>query len=270
VIQKQTPLEFFEYVSKNRDDYKEFANDYEPVKTFFNGEQVLIFSRALDMLAIYDDSKTYIVDEELEKTVAAMRQIIRQDKPYINIPKLPELRTQFSTAYMKILEREEKPILDAIDQAKARVMEVLETKEYVGDKKAKYSALFLEIREGAEKCNNVSSLRSFADKADALKIRLMNEMDAMDRQIAYAKQLAAQKAAEEAARKAKNAGKDIIPMPDPVPVKIKKTKNVTIKNMTNTSSWRLESEQDVDKYLSALRRSLLKELEGTDIVNVEF
>ena len=40
--------------------------------------------------------------------------------------------------------------------------------------------------------------------------------------------------------------------------------------MTNTSSWRLESEQDIDQYLAALRKALLEELEGTDIVNVEF
>ena len=271
VIQIQSPLEFFQYVSRNREDYYDFAEDYEPVKVFFNGEQVQIFTRALDMLAIYDDSKTYIVDEELEKIVAEMRQITRQDKPYPNIPKLPELRTKFMEAYRKILEREEKPVLDAIDQAKARVMEVLDTKKYASEKKSRYSSLFLEIREGAEKCNNVSSLRSFADKADALKIRLMNEMDALDRQIAYQNLLAAQKAAEEATRKAREEGKEVTPVvPDPEPVKIKKTKNVTIKNMTNTSSWRLESEQDVDKYLATLRRSLLKELEGTDIVNVEF
>ena len=172
-------------------------------------------------------------------------------------------------AYMKILNREEKPVLDAIDQAQARVIEVLNTKEYADQKRSKYIELFHEIYDGAQHCNNVSSLRSFADKADALKIRLMNEMDALDRQIAYAKQLALQKAAEEAARKAKEAGKDVIPVVTD-PVRIKKTKNVTIKNMTNTSSWRLESEQDVDKYLSALRKALLKELEGTDIVNVEF
>ena len=66
-------------------------------------------------------------------------------------------------------------------------------------------------------------------------------------------------------------GKEITSVvPDPEPVRIKKTKNVTIKNMTNTSSWRLENEYDVDKYLAALRKALLKELEGTDIVNVEF
>ena len=271
VIQIQSPLEFFKHVSKNREEFYDFAEDYEPVKAFFNGEQLQIFTRALDMLAIYEDSKTYIVDEELEKIVAEMRQITKQDKPYPNIPKLPELRSRFIMAYSKILEREEKPVLDAIDQAKNRVLEVLDTKEYAAEKRAKYNEQFREIREGAERCNNVSSLRSFADKADALKIRLMNEMDALDRQIAYEKALKAKQEAEEAARKAKKEGKEIeIVTPVPDPVKIKKTKNVTIKNMTNTSSWRLESEQDIDTYLAALRKALIEELEGTDIVNVEF
>ena len=271
IIQLQSPLEFFKYVSQNREDFYDFAEDYEPVKAFFNGEQQQIFTRALDMLAIYDDSKTYIVDEELEKIVAEMRQITKQDKPYPNIPKLPELRSRFMEVYMKILQREEKPVLDAIDQAWARVLEVLNTKEYVDQKRSKYYDMFREIRDGAEHCNNVSSLRSFADKADALKIRLMNEMDALDRQIAYEKSLKAKKEAEEAARKAKEEGKEVeIVIPAPEPVKIKKTKNVTIKNMTNTSSWRLESEQDIDQYLAALRKALIEELEGTDIVNVEF
>ena len=271
VIQLQSPLEFFKYVSQNREDFYDFAEDYEPVKAFFNGEQQQIFTRALDMLAIYDDSKTYIVDEKLEKIVAEMRQITKQDKPYPNIPKLPELRSRFMEAYMKILNREEKPVLDAIDQAQARVIEVLNTKEYADQKRSKYTELFHEIYDGAQHCNNVSSLRSFADKADALKIRLMNEMDALDRQIAYEKALKAKKEAEEAARKAKEEGKEVeIVTPVPEPVKIKKTKNVTIKNMTNTSSWRLESEQDIDQYLAALRKALLEELEGTDIVNVEF
>ena len=271
VVQIQSPLEFFKHVSQNREEFYDFAEDYEPVKAFFAGEQQQIFTRALDMLAIYDDSKTYIVDEELEKIVAQMREITRQDKPYPNIPKLPELRSKFMLAYSKILEREEKPVLDAIDQAKDRVFEVLDTKEYAAEKRTKYYEQFSEIRKGAEHCNNVSSLRSFADKADALKIRLMNEMDALDRKIAYDKALKAKKEAEEAACKAKEEGKEApVVTPVPEPVKIKKTKNVTIKNMTNTSSWRLESEKDIDKYLVALRKALMEELEGTDIINVEF
>lgn len=272
VLQIQSPLEFFQYVSKNREDYYDFMEDYEPVKAFFNGEQQQIFTRALDILAIYDDSKTYIVDEELEKVVHEMRQITGQEKPYQNIPKLPELRKRFMEVYMQILNREENPVIDSIDQAQARVLEVLNTKEYAGEKRSRYIDLFREIHDGAEHCNNVSTLRSFADKAEALKIRLLNEMDAMDCRIAEQKAEAARKAAEEAARKAKEEGKtlpDRVAEPE-VMYYVKKTKNVTIKNMTRASSWRLESAEDVEKVISSLRKSLLTELETNDIVNVEF
>ena len=47
------------------------------------------------MLNIYEDSKTYIVDAELEDVVAKMRTIVRMAKPYKEIPKLPELREKF-------------------------------------------------------------------------------------------------------------------------------------------------------------------------------
>lgn len=270
-MQIQSPIEFFQQVSHKQDDFYDFAEDFEPVKTFFSGEQQQIFARALDMLAIYDDSKTYIVDEALEKIVADMRHIVKQDKPYQNIPKLPELRSQFNEAYGKILSQEEEPVLDAIHQARERVLEVLNTKEYAASKKQKYLDLFKEIQDGAEKCNNVSSLRSFADKADALKIRLMNEMDTLDRQIAEEKSLIAKKEAEEAAQKAKEEGRAVpIHVAEEKAIYLKNTKNVTIKNMTRTSSWRLENEQDVDQYLAKLRQVLLEELEESDIVNVEF
>ena len=129
----------------------------------------------------------------------------------------------------------------------------------------------MEIYDGAQHCNNVSTLRSFADKAEALKIRLLNEMDRRDEQIAKVKAEEAKRAAEEAVRKAKEEGKPAEVVGQPAPTyQVKKTKNVTIKNMTHTASWRLESEKDVDEVLAALRKSLLEELEENDIVNVEF
>ena len=268
VVQIQSALDFFTTVSKKRDDFLDFAEDYEPIKTFFDGEQVTIFTRALDMLAIYDDSKTYIVDDELENIVAQMRSITRQEKPYANIPKLPELRERFMSCYVKILQHESAPVLDAIDQARNRVLEVLSTKEYKDQKQNTYFERFREIREGAEHCNNVSTLRSFADKADALKLRLLNEMDDLD------SKLAKQKAEEEARRQAEEAKQSGKPTPEvpvaPAPVKIRKTKNVSIKMMTGTASWRLESKEDIDRYMGSLRKSLEAQLDEDTIVNVEF
>ena len=268
VVQIQSAMDFFTTVSKKRDDFYDFAEDYEPIKAFFAGEQLTIFTRALDMLAIYDDSKTYIVNAELEDIVAQMRSIVGQEKPYANIPKLPELREKFMSCYVKILQQESAPVLDSIDQARSRVLEVLSTKEYNEQKRNTYFILFREIRDGAEHCNNVSSLRSYADKADALKLRLLNEMDALDNKLAQ------QRAAEEARRKAEEAKQNGTSTDEveiaPAPVKIRKTKNVSIKMMTGTSSWRLESKADIDKYIAGLRETLEAQLDEDTIVNVEF
>ncbi len=260
VVQLSESKEFYEYVSKRQDDFMDYAEDYEPVKMFFDGEQQQIFMRALDMLEIYDDSKTYIVDEELENIVARMRAIVKMDQPYRDIPQLPELRRKFMDAYSKVLEAASAPVMQSIEEAKGRVVEVVDTKEYASEKKQKYIELFIEIIGGAERCNNVSVLRSYADKAEALKIRLLNEMDAIDADIAR------KKAEEEEKKQNPDGGSaDII-----VKVPVKKTRNVTIKNVTHTSSWRIESVEDVEKCVNQLRKSLMDELNGNDVVNVEF
>ena len=150
--------------------------------------------------------------------------------------------------------------MQSIEEAKGRVVEVVDTKEYASEKKQKYIELFIEIIGGAERCNNVSVLRSYADKAEALKIRLLNEMDAIDADIAR------KKAEEEEKKQNPDRGSaDII-----VKVPVKKTRNVTIKNVTHTSSWRIESVEDVEKCVNQLRKSLMDELNGNDVVNVEF
>lgn len=270
VLQINAPLEFFAYISKQQDDFLDLSEDYEPVKTFFGGEQQQIFMRTLDMLEIYEDSKAYITDKELEYIVSQMKAIIKKDQPYRDIPKLPELRDQFMDAYGKVLDAASKPVMNSIDQAKDRVVEVVDTKEYAAQKRTGYIQLFLEIENDATKCNNVSRLRAYADKADALKIRLLNEMDQMDADIARKKAEEERKKREEEQRKnGGNGGAIVTPDPDPV-VHVKTTKNITIKNVTGTASWRLESADDVDNYLAQLRKTLLAELDKTDIVNVEF
>jgi len=263
----QRPLEFFQTVARRRDDFLDLAEDYEPVRAFFHGEQREIFQRALDMLAIYDDSKTYIVDAALEDTVAQMRAILRKEHPYSDIPKLPELRERYMAAYRKVLQAESAPVLDGINQARARVLEALNTKEYAEEKKERYLSQFAELRDGAEHCNNVSTLRSYKDKAEALKIRLLNDMDNLDAQLAQKK---AEEAAQRQAKAAEALGVTVPEEQRPAAYKARKTRNVTIKSMARTSSWRLEKPEDIDKVLAQLRKALTAELEENDIVNVEF
>ena len=202
-----------------------------------------------------------------------MRTIVRMAKPYKEIPKLPELREKFMNCYMRILEEQAEPVKDSINQDRNRVFEVLNTKSYKDAKFNRYLELFKEIMDGAEHCNNVSTLRSYADKAEALKLRLLNEMNAEDIRLvqeAAAKAEAERKRQEEEAKKRGETVKPEEKVAEAQPVyKVRTTKNVSIKTVAKTASWRLESKDDVDKYLAALRENLLKEMDEDTIVNIE-
>ena len=270
IVQIQSPVEFFQTVSKKQDDLLDFAEDYEPIKAFFAGEQKGIFDKALLYLDKYDDSKTYIVDAELENVVDAIRAIVKKDKPFADIPKLPELLKQFTDVYSKVLDEQLAPVLASVSESRKRVFEVLNTKPYKDEKLNGYIDLFLEIENGAQSCTNVSVLRGYADRAEALKIRLLNEMDKMDQNIALKKAEEIRKALEAQAAKTGNIDKEKIEVEVKKEVKVKKTKNVPIKNMTKTASWRIESREDVDRYIDELRLKLISELDTDTIVNIEF
>ena len=273
VIQISGALEFFSYVSKYRETFFDMAEDYEPVKTFFNGEQQNIFKRSLDMLAIYDDSKTYIVDRELEEVIEKMRSILKQDKPYKNIPQLPELRERFMERYSNILEEQSEPVKVSIKQDRSRVLEVLNTKSYKDEKLARYTNAFDELLDGAEQCNNISTLRSFADKADALKLRLLNEMTEEDNRIAQEVvkrlKLEQEKRNEEAKQRGEEVKAEAFIEDVKQEFKVRTTKNISIKTVAKTASWRLESSEDIEKYLAILRENLLKEIKEDTIINIE-
>ena len=275
IVQIQSPVEFFQTVSKKQDDLLDFAEDYEPIKAFFTGEQKGIFDKSLLYLEKYDDSKTYIVDAELENVVDAVRTIVKKDKPFADIPKLPELLKQFTDAYTKVLDEQLAPVLDAISESQKRVFEVLNTKEYKESKINAYNDMFLEIQNGAESCTNVSTLRGYADRAEALKIRLLNEMDKMDKEIAIKKAEEVRKKLEAEAKENGRYDTDLIEqqvskVAEENGYHSQHIKNVTFKKISKSSSWRIESVEDLDKHLNELRNNLLLELDDNTIVNVEF
>ncbi|WP_313126658.1 BREX system P-loop protein BrxC [Proteiniclasticum ruminis] len=250
IIQIQSPSEFFKKIYADRDDYLDFAEDFEPVKAFFAGEQKKIFEDALKMMKIYDDSKTFIVDDKVEETVREIKTILKKDMPYSDIPKLPDLLSQFRDAYMAVLTQMEAPILKAIEDAKVRVFEVLNTKKYKDELNDRYFKLFREIHDKATTCNNVATLQNIKIEADALKVRLLNEMAKKDEKIA------------EDTPPYGNDGDD--PKPP------KKHKSISIKSVSLTSSWQIESAQDLDKYIRELREQIMKELDQDTIINIEF
>lgn len=256
VIQMDSSSEFFAKIHSDRDGYLDFAEDYEPVKAFFNGEQKDIFEKALRLMGIYDESKTFIVNEKIETLTAEIKSILYREQPYSEIPKLPELLDHFINDYNLILQNIARPMKEEAAQARARVFEELKGKLCENLLSYRYVQLFDELADKISSCNNVARLQSIRVEIDALKLRLLNEISAKEQNLI-----------EKEAEKQTSEQPDAHPVP-PAP-QMKKRKNISIKNIGVPLSWQIEKPQDLDQYMDALKNQILKQLGEDTVINIE-
>ena len=228
-------LQFFRTVDEKYTEILDFAEDYEPVKAFFNGEQVEIWDRSLKLMKIYDDSKIFIVNEEIESTVAEIKEIMKKSSPYGEIRKLPLLLELYTSMYNKMLNEAEKPVIAAINEAYSRVLKELEGRELDMLSKKAFED-FAKIKEKAESCDNVATLQNIKVEADALKVRLINEINALF-------------------------------TANP---RIKAQKTMSIKLINPEITWRIETEADIDRYVDNLKEKLKENIKKDTILNIEF
>ena len=262
ILQIKASSEFFRTVDTKMDDFLEFAEDYEPIKAFFRGEQIGIWDKALKLMKIYDDSKTYIVSSEIEKSVDEIKTIMKKPTPYGEIRKIPDLLDKYRELYTELLTKMEQPIFDSIKDAKKRVLDELEGKECKDTLLKVVNDRFDEIKDKAECCNNVATLQNIKVEADALKVRLLNQISAEEARIIADRQ--PEPVAE-------------YPQDNDLPAenhvkepKVKTQKTVSIKSINSESTWRIETEEDVERYVERLKERLKQNIKDDLILNIEF
>ena len=252
VLDIKYPAEFFAFVDSKLDDFCEFAEDYDPIKKFFTGEQKTLWNKSINLMTIYKDSKTYIVDDEIETVVKEIETILRKPSPYSEIYKIAGLNERFSNAYMQLLDKEISPISEAVQNARERVFEHLNQTHCKDKFLNRVIKSFDELKDKAESCNNIAVLKNIQYEADALKMRLLNEINAEENKIL---QIAAEQ---------NKTNADI-----PAPKQIKR-RNISIKSLSPYKTWEIKSYEDIERYLAELRLKIECELEEDTIINVEF
>lgn len=260
VLQIKNANEFFANVDCHMDDYLDFAEDYEPVKKFFTGEQLNIFNEAIRQMKIFDESKNFIVDKQVETAAQTIKEILDKKVPFNDIYKLPKLIEDFRLAYVDLMVGMEPPIADAIEDAKARVFDELEGKACKDALKPKYIKAFDDIKEKLDKCNNVATLQNIKVEADAMKVRYLNEIAVEEAKIPPVTPPIVDPERE---------GEDDTPPTPPAP-QPKKHKILSIKTVNSESTWQIETEEDVKRYLDELKIKLMATLEEDTIINIEF
>lgn len=258
LIQKTVSMDkakdVFQYIKNNEDDYLEFAKYYPTIKSFLGGEQRKIWDKTRNYIEIFEESRSYIINTEIEDITKRIKTILKMSWPYDNISELPGLNSDFLNIYMGILEKESEPVKTEIEKAENRVMEVLEQTGLNEVFLIKFKNAFEKLKEKVKSCNNVAKINGFKIEADKLKMRFLNEI------------------VKEQERRAKdeagiNDTKGIGPIDKKI---IKKQRNLSIKDINPSNSWQIETKEDIEKYLEGLKTILEEEIEENTILNIEF
>lgn len=258
--------EFFALVEKNREDLFDFSEDFEPVEAFFKGDQKKHFDEAVKQTGIYEKSRTFIEDKELESVAEQIQNILNMPKPYREIYKLPELNGKFSELNKAMLDKQLVPILEIVKDEKSRVLEETCLKNCKDEFNSRAEKAFTELEEKAKNCQNVAELQTIKMEADILKIRFINGItDFVTKQEAEkAKQNVAYSSNE-----GLSTSKTVMePETSKYPAKSHET--MSIKKIVSSRTWQLEKESDVDQYVEALKAKLKGLLKPDTVLNIEF
>ena len=180
--------------------------------------------------------------------------------PYGQIFRLPDLLDKFNSLYDSVLQEKQKPVDEAIQDAMKRVFNELNGKLCQGVLEDKFIKIFKEIKDKTESCNDLAVLQSIISEVNTIKLRFLNEINS-EEEILINNQ-----------KTEKNDTSIVEPAEQENSVSlapIKKIKTISFKEL-NKSSWQIETEADVKKYIDVLEKQLINSLEENTIINIEF
>lgn len=211
-----------------KDDLLDLSEDIADVLSFFKNQKQ-IFDSASAMVQGMTREKDYLEsDAKLMQDLRDMQAIVHMDKPYRKISTLPTLMQSIRTAYDILLGQKRAVVMKELEAAKAAVHATAKPEQ-------------VDILQDAD--NAFSARRDYAEKAMS-----MTQLDAMRMQFkslqeSYQKKLIADQTKD-------------------------KTRVHTTSSYSLCHSAQLRTEADVDAYLAEVRRKLVSQLSGCDVLQI--
>ena len=240
-------------LTQKQDMLLDSAEDMEAVEMFFKAQRV-VFDDAQKCLDSISKQKDYFAtDADTSNAIATISEIIAMPKPYKRIGELPELVQKINKAYSSLLDIKRDEVAENI----RRCMQ--------------------DVHQLAGEARNVEELLHQADayfekkRADAAKAELLIELDALTTQMLSYKDSTCRRMEVMAAAASQFVQTDISggetgietpPVPKTAP------KIITVRRYDLCAVKRLQTEEDVDKYIEIIREKLLNTLKNCDGVQI--
>ncbi len=244
----ESPAQFFDAVRQNEDDLEDYIEAEQKLNSFF-AAQVKLFRQAQRDLKTLEPDLRHIQDPELLQRVKKVQTILKMSDPTAQIPQLPMELAPVKEKIQEILQAK-------IEQVKQKATSV---REEVGNYVAQTYADFADqlnverfqqqlegLANSANQAQTVDSAIARSTELESLSRNLIEEID--------------QQAAAISQQQQEAQGDTSQPVVKPIV-------SVQVARVAQKSV--LETTEDVEQYIGALREKLLTEIEQNQRVRLE-
>ena len=244
---KKNISQFFNFVWEMEDDFKEISEDLEPILSFFQGRQKIIFEESCAVWDVYESNRNLISDSILTEKASEINKILQMPSPYSNIRRLPDLNKDFNLRFDEILKDERAIIENDINNDLNDVLVRLTNDELKNKFENDINSKFSRLKDKLDSQKNIAIIKGITTESRNLRERFIKDIDNFV-VITHPK-----------------PGTSPNPEPEPTITEV----SVDIKKITSSSRVKIESEAEIDELLNKIKAKLKEELKDYDIVNLE-
>ena len=248
-LSEENPLMFFRYLNAHKDELLDADEDLRPVLGFYEGEQKGIFVRGLEILNRFTRNQAYLQsDEELCEVATKIRSIVEMPHPYGRVKDLRPLLQTFGVKYAVVRDKARADAHTIVDEDFRDVTSYLAELGLTDTElSGNISMQFAELRMNIENEEDIGSLRNIGrEESELVKQSLIERIQEHVR-----KQVATSRSPD-------------VPV---VPVQ-KKEIHVSLRELQKGLQMRLESPEDVEEYVSDMKRKLLAKLKEDSVLYI--
>ena len=249
--QRKDNVALLKRMVQRQDDLLDSAEDMEGVEMFFKAQRTVFDDAKKRLASILKERDYFAADADTLNVISTMSTILAMPKPYSRIGELPELVQKVKTAYDSLLDMKREEVAENIRQCMQDVHQLASEARDAGALLRQADDYFVTKREAAKTATSLTEL-------DAMITQLLNYKDTICRRMevmSASRQQEAQKPTPAATAKPGT--------PAPKPPKI-----MTVRRYDLCSVKRLQSKEDIDQYVEAIREKLMKTLESCDGVQI--
>lgn len=246
---------FFEVLESKEEELFNWAEDLVDIRNFHKSSQKEIWKKSTDYINLVESSTIPSSTPEIKNILNEMRLIRKQVKPYRNIPKLGVLNTDFLTTYTNFMEKKANVATAKVKAIKETVLENLVSRELKTDYQPEVNQKFNQIIESLQTYNKLDQIELAPLNASTLQKRFMDDFTRAEN-----KQREEEIIEKETVLGIGNKNTEV--QPTVTRKSYKKVKTIYVNSLVE-STYRLKTEDDVEKFISELKDVLLNKLDDT-------